>query len=62
MIGNNEINFPHELLLTDRQNSSLHKSLNLFKIIYHGILSCQKHNYQRLFSQEDFLVDYLVHY
>ena len=26
MIGNNETNFPHELLLTDRQVSSLHKS------------------------------------
>ena len=26
MIGNNETNFPHELLLTDRQGSSLHKS------------------------------------
>ena len=26
MIGNNETNFPHELLLTDRQVSSLRKS------------------------------------
>ena len=26
MIGNNEINFPHELLLTDRQVASLRKS------------------------------------
>ena len=26
IIGNNEINFAHELLLTDRQVSSLHKS------------------------------------
>ena len=26
MIGNNEINFPHELLLTDRELSSLRKS------------------------------------
>ena len=26
MIGNNETNFPHKLLLTDRQVSSLHKS------------------------------------
>ena len=26
MIGNNEINFPHELILTDRQVSSLRKS------------------------------------
>ena len=27
MIGKNEINFPHELLLTERQVSSLRKSL-----------------------------------
>ena len=27
MIGNNETNFPHELLLTDRQVASLCKSL-----------------------------------
>ena len=26
MIGNNETNFPHELLLTDRQVSSLRES------------------------------------
>ena len=26
MIGNNETNFPHELLLTNRQISSLRKS------------------------------------
>ena len=26
MIGNNETNFPHELLLTDRQVSNLRKS------------------------------------
>ena len=26
MIGNNETNFPHELLLTDRQVSGLRKS------------------------------------
>ena len=26
MIGNNKTNFPHELLLTDRQDSSLRKS------------------------------------
>ena len=45
MIGNNETNFPHELLLTDRQVSSLCKS---FANINHQlILSCQKLNYQR---------------
>ena len=44
MIGNNEINFPHELLLTDRQVSTLYKS---FTNNYQLILSCQKLNYER---------------
>ena len=44
MIGNNETNFPHELLLTDRQVSSLRRS---FASHSSAILSYQKHNYQR---------------
>ena len=46
MIGNNETNFPHKLLLTDRQVSNMCKafvknsSANL-------MLSYQKSNYQR---------------
>ena len=31
MIGNNESNFPHELLLTNRQVSNLRKGLSLIK-------------------------------
>ena len=42
MIGNNETNFPHKLLLTDRQVSSLRESF-ASQLIY----SYQKPNYQR---------------
>ena len=58
MIGNNETNFPLELLLTDRQVSSRPKSFANLQLI----LSYQKPNYQRWNKQEDFLVDYFVHY
>ena len=55
VIGDNETNFPYELLLTDRQVSNL-------RVVHQFILSYQNSNYQRSFNQEDFLVDYLVHY
>ena len=51
IIGDNETNFPHELLLTNRQVASVHKSL---QIICQLILSYQKPNYQRWYNQEDF--------
>ena len=57
MIGDNESNFPHKLLLTKLQ--IFRKRL---QIIYQQILSYQKLNYLRGNNQEDFLVDYLVHY
>ena len=44
MIGNNEVNFPHELLLTNRQVSYLRKS---YANNSSAVLSCQKLNYQR---------------
>ena len=43
MIGNNE-NFPHKLLLTDRQVSSLR---NRLQIIHQLIFIYQRPNYQR---------------
>ena len=55
VIVDNETNFPYELLLTDRQVSNL-------RVVHQFILSYQNSNYQRSFNQEDFLVDYLVHY
>ena len=44
MIGNNETNFPHELLLTDMQVLNLHKS---FANNYQLILSCPKLNCEK---------------
>ena len=44
IIGDNETNFPHKLLLTERQVSIFVKPL---QIIHQSILSCQKLNYQR---------------
>ena len=41
IIGDNETNFPHNLLLTNRRVT------NLLQIIYHLILSYQKLNYLR---------------
>ena len=43
MIGDNETNFPHKLLLTNRQVSNLRKAFANHQLI----LSYQKHNYQR---------------
>ena len=61
MIGNsdNETNFPHKLLLTNIQVANLHK---VFANNYQLILSYQKLNYLKWYIQEDFLVDFLVHY
>ena len=58
-IGSNETNFTHELLST---TDKFRVFENLLQTIHQSILSCQKPNYQRLYNQEDFLVDYLVHY
>ena len=49
MIGDNETNFPHKLLLTNRQ-----VFLKLLQIIYQLILSYQKLSYQKWYNQEDF--------
>ena len=56
MIGDNETNFPHKLLLTNRQ------VVKLSQVIYHLILSYQKLKYLGWYNQEDFLVDYLAYY
>ena len=55
IIGDNETNFPHNLLLTNRRVT------NLLQIIYHLILSYQKLNYLRWYNQEDSVLDYLAH-
>ena len=58
MIGDNENNFPHKLLFTNRQVSNLRKAFGNCS----QILNYQKLSYLRWYNQEDFLVDYLVHY
>ena len=59
MVDDNEANFPHKLLLTNKQVSNLRK---LLQITYQLISNYQKLNYLRRYNQEDFLIDYLVHY
>ena len=46
MVGNSNdnTNFPHELLLTNRQVANIRKAL---LITYQQILNCQKLNYQK---------------
>ena len=55
IIGDNETNFPHKLLLTQI-------FLKLLQIIHQQISSYQNLNYLRPYKQEDLLVNYLVHY
>ena len=45
MIGDNETNFPHELLSTNLDK--LQTFVNLLQIIHQPILNYQKVNYQR---------------
>ena len=58
MIGNSddETNFRHRLLLTNRQVA------NLLQIVHQLISSYQKLSYLKQYNQEDFLVDFLAHY
>ena len=51
MIGDNETDSSHKLLLNNRH-------VKLFQNIYQLILSYQRLNYQKWYNQEDFLVDY----
>ena len=55
MIGDNETNFPHKLLLANRQVSNLRQ---VFANHLSSIPNYQKLNYQKRYNQEDFLVDY----
>ena len=58
MVGDDETNFPHKLLLTNGQVANLRKAFPNYQLI----LSYQKLKYLRSYNQEDFLVDFLVHY
>ena len=56
--SNDGTNLPHKLLLTNRQVQILVK---LLQIIYQLISSYIKLNYLKRYSEEDILVDFLVH-
>ena len=49
--SNDETNFPHELLVTDRQDSSICKA---FSNNYRLILNFQRLSYQKWYNQKDF--------
>ena len=58
MIGEDETNFPHKLLLTNRQVANLRK-------VFANYLSTDvklSKTHLRWYNQEDFLVDFLAHY
>ena len=59
MIGDNETNFPHKLLLTNRQVAILQKA---FANHSSTDIKLSKTQLSKGYNQEDFLVDYLVHY
>ena len=59
MIGYDETNFPHKLLLTNRQFSSLRKAFGNY---LSTDMNYKKLNYLRWYNQEDFVVEFLVHY
>ena len=59
MIGDNETNFLHKLLLTNRQVSNLRKA---FTDNSSTDIKLSKSQLSRMYNQEDFLVDYSVHY
>ena len=59
MIGNNETNFPHELLLTDRQVSNIRKAFANNSSID---IKLSKTQLSKMIQSEDFLVNYFVHY
>ena len=62
MIGDNETNFPHKLLLTSRQVANFRKGFAKVFANYQLIWNYQKLSYLRWYNQEEFLVAYLVHY
>ena len=55
MVGDNENNFPHKLLLTNRQVSNLCKA---FSNHLSTDIKLSKTRYQKWYNQKDFLVDY----
>ena len=59
MIGDNEANFPHKLLLTNRQVANLRKA---FANHLAANIKLSKAQLSKMIQSGGFLVDYLVHY
>ena len=59
VIGDNETNFPHELLLTNRQVSKLRKA---FTNNSSTDIKLSKTQLSKIIQSGGFLVDYSVHY
>ena len=59
IVGDAETNFPHKLLLTDRQVENLRKAFANKSSTDNNLSKTQL---SKVVQQEDFLVDFLVHY
>ena len=59
MISDNETNFPHKLLLTNRQVANLRKAFANYLSNY---IKLSKTQLSKMIQSGGFLVDYLVHY
>ena len=59
MVGDNENNFPHKLLLTNRQVANVRKA---FANHSSSDIKLSKTQLSKIYNQEDFLVEYSVHY
>ena len=59
MIGDKEINFPHKLLLTNRQVANIHKAFANNSSVN---IKLSKTQLSKMILSGGFLVDYLVHY
>ena len=60
--SNDETDFPHKLLLTNRQVANLRKAFANYLSTDIKLSKTQLSKILKWFNQEDFLVDFLVHY
>ena len=59
MVSDDETNFPHKLLSTNRQVSNLRKA---FADKSSTDIKLSKTQLSKMINQQDFLIDFLVHY
>ena len=58
--SNDENNFPHKFLLTNRQGANLHKTFASYSSTDIKLSKTQLSKI--IYNQENFVVDFLVHY